>query len=93
MLIFVRRDSVMCVCPTAHINNDRKNFYEELDCERNQKFYVEVFFGLGDFFVLLFLWQKLEERCFFSKFILTFRLAIDARLYQKTKSVRKTNPE
>ena len=49
MLIFVRRDSVMCVCPTAHMNNDRKKFYEELDCERNQKFYVEVFFGLGGF--------------------------------------------
>ena len=42
MHIFVERDSDMCVCPTAHMNNDRKAFYE-LDCERNQKFYVEVF--------------------------------------------------
>ena len=42
MLIFVQRDSDVCVCPTAHINNYKKAFYE-LDCERNQKVYVEVF--------------------------------------------------
>ena len=47
MLIFVQRDSDMCVCPTEHMNNDRKEFYEELDCERNQKFYVEVIFWRG----------------------------------------------
>ena len=39
--------------------NNTQEFYE-LDCERNQKFYVEVFFGLGDFFILLFYCKKFQ---------------------------------
>ena len=36
--LFVRSDSDMCLWPTAHRNNGRKAVYEELICERKQKF-------------------------------------------------------
>ena len=36
--LFVRRDSDMCVWPTAHRNNYRKAVYEGPNCERKQKF-------------------------------------------------------
>ena len=50
MLIFVRRDSDMCVCPMAQTNNTEKNSMKNWIVKENQKFYVKVFFGLGRFF-------------------------------------------
>ena len=91
MLIFVQRDSDMCVCPTEHMNNDRKAFYEH-DCERNQKFYVEVFLTREIVLSCCSIVKNYGEM-FFSNFILPLCLAIDARLHQKTESVWKTNTE
>ena len=48
-------------------NNGRKVVYEELDCERNQKFYVEVCF-FGRLFYPVVLTVKKLRRCFFLQF-------------------------
>ena len=76
----------MCVWQTAHRKNGRKAVNEELDCERNQKFYFKVFFWLGKLFYLVVLPVKNYGDIFFSNFILTFRLVINARLHQKRKT-------
>ena len=68
MFIFVRKDSDMWVCPTAYRNNGRKAVYEELDCKRNKKLYVKVFFWLGRFFILL-LYRKNYGKVFFLLFL------------------------